>query len=303
MENTFGNERPVQLPEEEFRLLRDFIREYCGIYFDDASRYLLERRLSRRLGIHQLDNFRDYYRFLLYGGGREEELSAVMDNLTVNETYFFREQNQLAAFSEEIIGEMQDAKSEKRLRVWSAGCSSGEEPYTIAMLLLEKGLPARGWEIEVLGSDINQRVLATARKGIYKKNSFRSTSDYYIRKYFEEVETGFRIKDAVKKLVSFSCLNLLDAFKVRFVGTLDVVFCRNVLIYFDIEARKKVIGVYHERLRDEGYLLLGHAESLMNISTAFSLKHLKNDIVYQKPSLRQLQAGEGAMGTLRGGAK
>lgn len=273
------------LPEEDFRLLRDLIRDYCGIYFDDSSRFLLERRLSRRIDIRHLDNFRDYYRFLLYDKNREEEFSAIMDNLTVNETYFFREQNQLNAFSGEIIEELKDIKAgEKKIRIWSAGCSTGEEPYTIAMLMLEKGLPAKGWDMEILASDINQKVLQSARRGVYRKNSFRTTDKYFIDKYFAAEEGGHRIKDSVKRYVSFNHINLLDPHKVKFIGTVDVIFCRNVLIYFDVPSRKTVIENFYQRLHDTGYLLLGHAESLINLSTAFAVRHLKSDIVYQKPA-------------------
>jgi chemotaxis protein methyltransferase CheR len=288
----FEEGRPGRgLPVEDFRLLRELIKDYCGIYFDDASHYILERRLSRRLEVHQLDSFRDYYRFLLYDKGRDEELSVIMDNLTVNETYFFREQSLLAAFSEEILEELKETKrAERKIRIWSAGCSSGEEPYTLAMLTIEKGFAANGWQIEIVGSDINQRVLRAARKGIYRKNSFRTTEDYYLKKYFEEEEEGsFRIKDLVKKYVNFSCINLMDPVKTRFVGTMDVIFCRNVLIYLHGEARKKVIESFYDRLFEGGHLLLGHSESLINISTAFVLKHLKHDLVYQKPGRPEME--------------
>jgi|Deesub1362A_J573_1020465.scaffolds.fasta_scaffold00004_22 chemotaxis protein methyltransferase CheR len=274
----------IPLPEDVFRLLRDLISDYCGIYFDDDSKYLIQRRLSRRLKILQLENFRDYYRFLLYDKKKEEEFSAIIDVLTVNETYFFREQNQLNAFIDEICEELKNLKKDSRIiRIWSAGCSSGEEPYTIAMLMLERAHYFDGWNIEIIGSDINQRVLQRARKGIYKANSFRTTDEYYIRKYFEEVQGGFKIKDEVKKLVSFNCLNLLDPSKVRLIGKVDVIFCRNVLIYFNTDAKKKLIDNFYQILSEGGYLLLGHAESLISISTAFALKHLKSDMVYQKP--------------------
>jgi chemotaxis protein methyltransferase CheR len=274
----------VRLPDDVFRLLRDLITDYCGIYFDDSSKYLIERRLSRRVKIHNFDDFRDYYRYLLYDRRKEEELSAIIDILTVNETYFFREKNQLSAFIDEICLELKELRKDLRsLRIWSAGCSSGEEPYTLAMLILEKPQFFRGWNIEIVGSDINQRVLQIARKGVYKKNSFRSMDEYYLKKYFKETDEGNEINEEVKKLVNFSCLNLLDPFKTRFVGAMDVIFCRNVLIYFHPEAKKKLIDNFYQRLSDGGYLLLGHAESLMNLTTAFALKHLRNDMVYQKP--------------------
>jgi chemotaxis protein methyltransferase CheR len=279
----FEQEEIIPLEPEVFRLMRDFIRDYCGIFFNDDSQYLLEKRLSRRLKTFHFTNFRDYYRYLLYHRNRDEELASIIDILTVNETYFFREQNQLKAFSEEILPELKKTnKEKKRLRIWSAGCSTGEEPYTIAMLVLETGA-FNNWHIEIFGSDINQRVLQGARSGIYRKNSFRTTEPYFLRKYFKEQESLFRISDTVKQYVNFSHLNLLDPVKTKLAGTVDVIFCRNVLIYFDYPSRKKVVDMFHDRLADGGYLLLGHAESLINISTAFTLKHLKYDMVYQKP--------------------
>ena len=279
----FEQEEIIPLEEDVFRLIRDFVKDYCGIYFDDDSRYLIEKRLSRRIRAHHFSSFREYYRYLLYHKDRDEELSAIIDIITVNETYFFREQNQLTAFSEEILPALKEVnKEKKKLRIWSAGCSTGEEPYTIAMLILEKGI-FHGWEIEIFGSDINQRVLQAARSGLYRKNSFRTTTPYFLRKYFKETQGSYCISDGVKQHVNFSHLNLLDPFKVKLVGTMDVVFCRNVLIYFDHPSRKKVIEMFYGRLVEGGYLLLGHAESLISISTAFTLKHLKHDMVYQKP--------------------
>lgn len=280
----FETEEIIPLSEDVFRLIRDIIKDYCGLYFDDSSRYLLEKRLSRRIRNHHLNDFRDYYRFIRYDKRAEEELSAIMDILTVNETYFFRELNQLRAFSEEILDELRSINSDRRsIRIWSAGCSTGEEPYTIAMMLMEKGCFSN-WDIEIYGSDINQRVLQTARRGIYRRNSFRTTESYYIDKYFTEEDGSYRISDTVKKHVNFSYLNLLDPFKSKFLGSMDVIFCRNVLIYFDNASRRRVIENFHERLVPGGHLLLGHAESLINISTAFNLRHLKNDMVYQKPN-------------------
>jgi len=279
----FDREEIIPLDEGEFRLIGNLIRDHCGIFFDDGSKFLLERRLSRRLKLHHLKDFRAYYRLLLYDKQKEEELTAVIELLTVNETFFFRERNQLKAFSDEILPEIRETKREKkRLRIWSAGCSTGEEPYTIAMLILEYGR-LQGWDIDILGSDINQRVLAAARRGVYRKNSFRTAEPHFSQKYFTEEDGSFAISEDVKRLVSFSCLNLLDPFKVRFMGQMDVIFCRNVMIYFDHAARKKVVDNFFQNLVEGGYLLLGHAESLMNVSTSFALKHLKNDMVYQKP--------------------
>jgi chemotaxis protein methyltransferase CheR len=278
-------EQTIPLPDDVFRLLRDFIHGYCGIFFDDGSKFLLERRLSRRLEQHRLKSFEEYYHFLRYDRKREEELIVLVDNLTTNETYFFRESPQLRAFSEEILPELRERLADRKaLRIWSAGCSTGEEPYTIAMLLFESGDWWRTWQVEILGSDINQRVLHTARKGVYKKGAHRVTSPEMLAKYFIEEDKGdYRVVDKVKELVSFSSLNLLDPLKTGLINNMDIIFCRNVIIYFDKEAKKKVIESFANKLREGGYLLLGHSESLINISNAFVLRTLKNDMVYQKP--------------------
>jgi chemotaxis protein methyltransferase CheR len=279
-----GLEPELQLSEEEFRLIRDLIYNHCGLYFDQDSKYLLDKRLVSRLALHNLAGFREYYQFLKYDRKKEEELSDIMDILTTNETYFFRESFQLKAFTDEILPELKTLKERERtLRIWSAGCSTGEEPYTIAMLILEKNL-FPGWRIEIVGSDISQRVVQHARKGVYGKSSFRCTEERYVKRFFTQVEEGFRINDEVRELVSISHMNLFDANRLALLGKMDLVFCRNVIIYFDMASKKRVIDAFYATLREGGFLLLGHSESLMNLSTAFALRHLKNDMVYQKPA-------------------
>ncbi len=274
----------IELPTDVFRMIRDFISDTCGLYFDDNMQYKLEDRLNRRLKIHHMNDFREYYRFLRYSEKRNDELREIMDILTVNETYFFREQEQLAAFSKKILQELKERnKDKKKINIWSAGCSTGEEPYTIAMLIIEDG-GFNGWKINILGTDISERVLKVAREGVYKKNSFRTTNLYFINAYFQkQLNEDQKISDKVKKLVTFSRLNLFDILKIKLIGEIDVIFCRNVLIYFNRDARKDIIENFHETLVEGGYLLLGHAESLINISTAFRLQYIENDIVYQKP--------------------
>lgn len=278
----------IPMNPEEFRLLRDYVYQHCGLHFTEDSKYLLEKRLSKRLQQHHLKNFKDYYYLLRYGQQKEQELAEVVDALTTNETYFFREEFQLRTFTQEILPELRARKEqeggERRLRIWSAGCSTGEEPYTIAMLLLD--IPEfRNWQIDIIGTDISQKVLQTARKGVYGSASFRSTDPSYLRRYFTEVDGKHRIGDPVKGLVTISHLNLFDAPRVSLLGRMDIIFCRNVIIYFDLAAKRKVVDSFYQRLRPEGFLLLGHSESLMNISTAFVLRHFAHDMVYQRPKL------------------
>jgi chemotaxis protein methyltransferase CheR len=282
----FNAEPEVQMSDEEYRLIRDLIYNHCGLFFDQDSKYLLEKRLSRRLTHHRLAAFKDYYYFLKYNRSKEQELSDIMDVLTTNETYFFREAFQLKAFTDEIIPELlaaKEKKGERSLRIWSAGCSTGEEPYTIAMLLLEMG-HLHGWRVEIIGTDISHRVLQLARKASYGKASFRTTDEAYLKRYFVEQDGGYRVIDTVKELVTISHLNLFDLNRLALLGRMDVIFCRNVIIYFDQIAKKRVVEAFYKSLSQGGYLLLGHSESLMNITTLFALKHLRNDMVYQKPS-------------------
>jgi chemotaxis protein methyltransferase CheR len=274
------------MSEEEFRLVRDLIHSHCGIYFDTDAKFLLEKRLARRLEQHQLPGFKEYYHFLKYSRVREQELSDIMDVLTTNETYFFREEFQLNAFVGELLPELKAVKEkrgDRTIRIWSAGCSTGEEPYTIAMLMMETGV-FRDWKIEIVGTDISHRVLQHARKGLYGKSSFRTTSPERIQRFFHQQDGLSRINDEVRGLVTISHLNLLDENRMILLGKMDIIFCRNVIIYFDQAAKRLVIESFYRSLREGGYLLLGHSESLLNTTTAFALKHLKNDMVYQKPA-------------------
>jgi chemotaxis protein methyltransferase CheR len=285
-----SSESRVALGPEEFRQLRDFISGFCGLWFDDDSAYFLERRLQQRLRERQLDSFLDYYYLLLYGAEREEELARVVDVLTTNETYFFREMNQLRALTEEIVPELVARRGGRRLRVWSAGCSTGEEPYTLAILLLEHPLLA-GREPEIFASDISQRVLQVARRGVYTASSFRSTEPAYRERYFEPVDAASsRVADRVRRLVTFGQLNLLAPEQWTILGQFDVILCRNVMIYFNGDGKRQMVGNFHRKLDDGGFLLLGHAESLMNVSTAFTLRHFRHDMVYQKPEAGSRQA-------------
>lgn len=278
----------IPMNDEEFRLLRDFIYQHCGISFTEDSKFLLERRLGKRLQFHRLDNFKDYYYLLRYNKVKDQELNEVINIVTTNETYFFREDFQLRTFTDEILPEIiarkKAAGDEKKLRIWSAGCSTGEEPYTIAMLLLDRPQLVDGWQVEIVGTDISHRVLQIARKGVYGASSFRTTDAQTIQRHFSPYEDKQRINDAVRNLVTISHLNLFDAPRVSLLGRMDLIFCRNVIIYFDLIAKKKVIESFHQRLRPEGFLLLGHSESLMNITNAFALRHFLNDMVYQKPA-------------------
>jgi chemotaxis protein methyltransferase CheR len=279
-----------RLAEEEFRLLRELVHEHCGIYFRDESRYLLERRLTPRLEALGLRTFAEYHRHLRLDPGRAAELDEALDVLTTNETYFHREPRQLEAFSREILPELaRTRQGERRLRILSAGCSTGEEVYTLAVLVKDARL-FEGWDVEIAGCDISRRCVAHARAGLYGEHAFRTPESEPMRRWFRLRGGKWSVDDAIRRMVRFGRENLLGPRPLATVSRLDVVFCRNVMIYFDVGARKRLLRTFHEKLRDGGWLLLGHSESLLNLTADFEMVHLKADLVYRKP----LRAAEAA---------
>lgn len=259
------------------------------MHFDDSSQFVFERRLRDRLRQVGVADFSAYYQYLCFHPQRAEELDEAIDALVTNETYFFREEYQLRAFRNELLPRLHEQArraNRRRLVIWSAGCSTGEEVYTLAILVLESGL-FEGWDLRVFGNDISKRVLHVARRGIYAPHSFRAMPPAY-EAYFEPdssvVPNGRRVSARVRSLCQFGHFNLLERSRASIIGRVDAIFCRNVLIYFDAESRKRVIDSFYERLLPGGYLMLGHSESLLNLSTAFELAHLSSDMVYRRPA-------------------
>lgn len=275
---------PLQLSDSEFRIFADLLRRRCGLHFDEATRFLVERRLVRLLEESQATSVASYLYQLRNGPHAEEEFWRIVDVLTTNETYFFRERSQLTALVREVIPEMKLRKThgKRPVSIWSAGCASGEEPFSVVMLGLEAGL-VPGVDFRVYASDISRSVLAKARRGIYREASFRETEPLLRERYFIQKDGLHRLSDEVKRHVDFIHMNLLDDSKVSLLGAMDVIICRNVIIYFDAEAKKHVIRTFHDKLEPGGYLLLGHSESLINVTSDFELKSLEHDLVYRRP--------------------
>ncbi len=278
------NHAQQSLTDAEFRLFTDFLRGRCGLHFDEDTRYLVEKRLMRRIQEADIGSFDSYLYQLRSGANADQELWTIVDILTTNETYFFRERSQLAALVEEIIPEMLSRQSALRrpVSIWSAGCSSGEEPFSVTIMGMEAGL-VPGRDFRVYASDISRAVLRRARRGVYREASFREADESTRQRYFAQKDGLTRISDGVKRHVDFVHINLLDSGKVALLGEMDVILCRNVIIYFDLETKKQVIKTFHDKLRPGGYLLLGHSESLINVTTEFELKHLSRDLVYRRP--------------------
>ncbi len=272
-----------ELKPEEFRVMRDLFAARLGLALSLDAKASIARRLRERLHLLHLGSFGEYLHFLRYHPQAAAEWDEVVDLLTTHETYFFREDYQLRAFESEVLPLLaEQARSRRRLSFWSAGCSTGEEPYTIAMLADRSEL-FTDWDIRVFGSDVSKRCIAAARRAFYGPSSFRVMPDGLRQRYFEARAGGAVVGERIRAMCHFGQMNLLDEERARIIGRVDAIFCRNVLIYLDAHARRRVIDVFLDRLYPGGVLLLGHSESLLNVSTAFELLHLKEDLVYRKP--------------------
>ncbi len=263
---------------DDFRLLRDIIRERFGIFYDDQKQFLLLSRLQTRLSKRSLTSYAEYVKFLRFGAEREAEFRDLASVLSNNETYFFRERAQVKALCGNILTELQAVSP--RLRVWSAACSSGEEPYSLAMSLLETGRIAES-NISIRATDISPRVLEICKRGFYRALSFRATEPAMVQRYFTVSGDGFVIADRIKRLVQFGTLNLMDERKVAAHGPFDAIFCRNVLIYFDKPTQKRVVESFARALRSGGYVFLGHAESLFALTDLYEPVVQPESIAYR----------------------
>lgn len=282
--------RPVaaavpKMGDETYRLLREFIYQQCGIFFPDNKKYLLEGRLGKRLQTLNIPDFEGYLQQLKYGSRRTEEMRHFYDAITINETFFFRNEPQFEAFENTLVPSLLASRGGQngKIRIWSAATSSGEEAYTLAMLFLERIRPRHpGLELEVVGTDISQTVIDTARKGVYRDYSIRTMQKYYLDKYFTIEDSRYHVRADVKRLVRFEHLNLYDSRRMKAMMNFDVIFCCNVLIYFDARSKVQVVSNLFDSLRRGGFLFIGYAESLHGISTAFELVNFPKTVAYKK---------------------
>lgn len=273
--------------------IRELVYQLAGIFQDDNKLYFLEDRCRRRMQRLGIPSLRDYYDYLTTKPDRQSELHNLLNELTVSETCFFRHEPQLDALRRVVLPAIVTQRHKlafTRLRVWSAGCSTGEEPYTLAMVLWEESMGLlKDWSFEVIATDVNDRSLAKAQAGLYSDYSLRNVNPYFLQKYFRPRGEKFQISEELKATVSFSRLNLLDESRMLFMKGVDVVFCCNVLIYFDGAAKRRVIQHFYNNLLPGGYLFLGYSESLFGVSDRFHLVHFPGATAYTKlaPQARQ----------------
>jgi chemotaxis protein methyltransferase CheR len=283
-----GNEgkrsKEMTMRHEEFISLRDLVYEKSGIYFTDNKAYLLENRLRNRLSELNLSTFKDYYCYLQHGEKAAEELANLFDAVTTNETSFFRNPPQIELLKALLRSEhFNGARRSETLRVWSAGCSTGEEPYTIAVAILEeKEALSDTRPFKIVGTDISRKALNSAESAIFNSYALRHVDEAIRKKYFTRNKTSFAVNDLVKGCVKFKFMNLNDAPSYRRLGRMDIIFCRNVLIYFGENVKRKVAIHFYNALKPGGYLFLGHSEYLYPVSEALKPIVLRDTVVYQK---------------------
>lgn len=274
------------MDENTFAQIRDLIYNTSGIYLKENRKYLLEKRLAPRLEELHLSNFPDYFRFLKNGSPNLAELKILFDAITINETSFFRNLPQMEALQNVVLPELLERTSREMrpvLRILSAGCSSGEEPYSIAMLIHKKfGEYLNKLMVEILGVDISNKVLQDAREAVYTEFSMRNIPAEYLSRYFEQKGLQYLLRSEIREMVKFLNVNLVEGQPLMALGTFDLIFCRNVLIYFDQDSKIRVVNNLFHLLKPGGFLFIGHSESLHGISRAFKLIHFKKAIAYKK---------------------
>ena len=289
----------IQLSEPELKLLQTLVYEQCGMFFDERRAHFLQDRVHRRLRACRLDSFYTYYRLLTSREGRTE-LAALLENLTVNETSFFRNQPQLDLFHKTILDELLRRKHLARdysLRLWSAGCSTGQEPYTMAMLVCDalsyfmlrnaaigqqpspKPLVPAPWRVEIVASDISYSALRAGQEGVYTDQQIAPVDFMYRLRYFDRIGDSYRVKHPLKETVHFDFHNLKTDYLPQ---RNDVIFCRNLMIYFDEAEQKRLVEKLSRCLNPGGYLFIGHAETLYGISDKFRIIHLNHGVAYQR---------------------
>lgn len=274
---------PLPLTSEEFSRLAEFLYRQTGMVFTEAKRYYVERRISERMSATSSRSFTEYFAHLR--GGERREVEELINAFTINETYFYREDYQLSCLTTDLLDQRLTTKRPgDTMRIWSVPCSTGEEPYSIAIWLLENWKDVDAYDVEIVGSDIDTGVLEAAAEGVFRKRALMRLPPELIARYFHELDDErWQILDDLRQSVRFSRVNLIDTKQTRPQGRFDVIFCRNVLIYFDDESRRIAAENLYDSLLPGGFICLGHTESMSRISPLFEVCRYSDAIVYRKP--------------------
>jgi len=271
------------IKDEDFLKFREFFYRKTGISFAASSRYFVDKRIVERIEATGNENFRNYFMMLRFQSS-SEELQQITNLMTVNETYFLREEYQFQCLVDSLLPEIISRKTDdKPIRIWSIPSSSGEEPYSIAMYLLERWAGINDWDVEIISSDIDTGILRKARTGLYTPRAVQYVPNLWMKKYFTSVHGEYQICDELRQAVDFTQVNLSVAAETRPYRDFDVVFCRNLLIYFDDVSRKAAAETFYDALKPGGFICLGHSESMSRISPLYRVRKFAEAILYQKP--------------------
>ena len=273
----------IKITDADFERFREFFYRKTGIYFADSKRYFVDKRLIERIKATGHKNFRSYFTFIRFDRSGKE-FQTLVNAMTVNETYFFREEYQLRCLVHEVLPEILDYNPSGPIRIWSVPCSTGEEPYSIAIYLLEYWPPIEEIDVEIVASDIDTNVLEKAKKGIYSKRSVKNLPDRILHSYFTRLSNDrYQICADLREAIEFKQINICNCLETKKMRCFDVIFCRNLLIYFDDLSRSKAATSFYDSLNAGGFIFLGHSESMSRICSLFKVRKFKNGIVYQKP--------------------
>lgn len=274
---------PIKITEAEYGKFQEYFYRRTGMLFGDNKRYYVDKRLIDRITKSGASSFEQYFDSLRRRDA-SAEIEQLINLLTVNETYFYREFEQFDCLANGILPEVTAGKKKgDRIRIWTMPCSTGEEPYSIAIYLLENWPQVDDYDIEIIASDIDTKVLRAAEAGLYETRSLHRLSRDLVKRYFEPAGSdGFRLIEAVRQSVRFTQVNASDAVAMRGYTNLDVIFCRNMLIYFDDKSRRQAVESFYDSLNPGGFICLGHAESMSRISSLFTIRKFPQAIVYQK---------------------
>jgi len=280
-------EAATALSAPDLQRLCEFLYQRTGMQFGESKRYYIDRRVSDRMIAAGRPEFAAYFAYLR---SDPDEAERLINSFTVNETYFYREDHQLRCMSQDLLPEIAATRGPgDRIRIWSAPCSTGEETYSIAIWLLENWRMVDAYNVEIVGSDIDTRVLEAAREGSYGVRALSRLPDPVREAYFERpgADGRRRIIADLRESVTFTPANLIDAGSMAANGAFDIIFCRNMLIYFDDDSRLTAVHNLHEQLNPGGFICLGHTESMNRISDRFKLRRFQDAIVYQRPRKRR----------------
>jgi len=274
----------ANITDVEFERFRDFFYRKTGIRFEDSKRYFVDKRLLDRITKTDHDSFRSYFTFMRFQSSGEE-VQELINAMTVNETYFFREEYQFECMVENVLNDVVKHKEKGAdIRIWSIPSSTGEEPYSIALYLLEHWPGINNVDIEIVSSDIDSKVLERCKKGIYNERSVHHLPKKILKQYFKLLSNGsYQICQDLRDSIRFTQVNLSEPAQTRQYRNFDLIFCRNLLIYFDDASRRQAAEVFYDGLNSGGYIFLGHSESMSRISSLFKVRKFPKAMVYQKP--------------------